>query len=280
MPRSVLSMAWHLHDEDRLPKGGPRRISGSRSGLKCLATFLTTAFPMDTFKIESFQVFTEEIANLPSSATMFRGQSRDYGSIRPKVGRHPFASAAEIQVLEQHCLELFRLHGAPYLPPATDDWTFLAFAQHHGLPTRLLDWTFNPAIALYFAVCDEPDQDGRLIILHEDAPVVDARTSPDPFKIEQISVYNPPRASPRVAVQNGVFTVHPNPIEGVDLLMHTRWVVRAELKGEFLNRLDRLGISKATLFPGLDSLCHWISEKKGFNDIVHRDDLASAESQL
>ena len=212
------------------------------------------------FVIDSFQDFTDKVAHHPSPL-LFRGQPRDYGSIKPKAGRHTSADSNQLLIHEQNAFELFRLHGAPYLPQNADDWTLLALAQHHGLPTRLLDWTYNPAVALYFACCSEFDQNGELITLYH-SERVDIRQDADPFKIAKIGIYYPPRLDPRMAMQDGVFTAHPDPAEGVDGLLHDKAIVTAERKHEYIKRLDRLGISRATLFPGLDSLCLWISDIK------------------
>ena len=93
--------------------------------------------------------------------TMFRGQLRNWPLI-PTIARlHKFVDGFEDwQVFHKHVLERFKRYGRPHFiekPLSEVEW--LVHAQHHGLPTRLLDWTTNPLKALFFAI-DDPQNDG------------------------------------------------------------------------------------------------------------------------
>ena len=119
------------------------------------------------FEIETFEKYLSTVRNkLPEGRKYFRGQRRLISAgypLKPSLGRYDHLRAKsfrERDELERDVLEVFRNHLAPHvrhLPRS--EWEALAIAQHHGLPTRFMDWTENPLAALYFAVRETKTDD-------------------------------------------------------------------------------------------------------------------------
>jgi hypothetical protein len=185
----------------------------------------------------------------------FRGCSSIHHQLTPSVGRvTSFEPLRETQIFRSF-QRAARLHLSM---PGASDWDWLVVAQHHGLPTRLLDWTTNPLVACFFAVSGASrDQDG-IIYAHavEERDIVrDGNVGP--FDIEDVCFLLPSALAPRVASQRGLFSVHamPNEVWAPEGLEVNSFRVPKEAKGMFQRKLFRLGMDDAHIWSDLDGLC-------------------------
>lgn len=228
-------------------------------------------------RINSFIDFHEKVAEHEQyTRYFFRGVEKSYYELIPKVGRNKNATGILNQFNEKRIFSMFKKQARPYLrsTPA-NDWEWLAIAQHHGLPTRLLDWSTNPLVALYFAVKDEFDLDTaraqalRLGIDNYDGSSavyfliykwgeLEIDDHPNPFGIEDYSLFYPPHVTSRIIAQSGVFTIQPDPkvpfYTDRNTNRITKFTIPYELRNEFRRKLYCYGIHQASLFPDLDGL--------------------------
>ena len=199
------------------------------------------------------------------------------------------------QQLEKHILRNFTKYAHRDVVERDSWWHWLSVAQHHGLPTRLLDWTHSPFIALHFATANTEkfDRDGAVWCIdyettHQRLPrrmqtelvkegansfttEVLARAvrtldeldnlSADPFLL----FFEPPSMDDRIVNQFALFSVMSNPAIGLDAWLEEhpelgrKVVIPAALKWEIRDKLDQCNITERVLFPGLDGLTSWLT---------------------
>lgn len=193
---------------------------------------------------------------------LFRGHKDVDWPLLPKIDREPFisfrneANATRLQH-EAKILDAFKNRARPYLlTEPRNDWEWLALAQHHGLATRLLDWTSNPLAALFFAVegSNKGDSSAVWCYAHQGRT---ASPQSEPLKIREIVQFDPPHMSPRIPAQAASFTIHPSSPKWRGIRL--RLIIDQASRVQFLDQLNELNVSRAILFPDLDGAADTIN---------------------
>jgi hypothetical protein len=187
-----------------------------------------------------------------------RGVSDINYKLIPKIGRY----SSVLDKIEYRILNIFKDMSLQHLIKIPkNDWEWIALAQHHGLATRLLDWTHNPFVATYFAVENLSAIDGAIYSFQigEAAENIFNEENTDPFKITSVGVYHPAHISTRITVQAGIFTIHPTPTQPFEHSSITKIIIPASLKRKLKSYLHSIGIHHFSLFPDLDGLSKYLN---------------------
>ena len=211
---------------------------------------------MDKYQVKTFSEFHDVIEKHYEQSPVFRGVRLSSYELIPKLGRCGIGSN-NVSKKEQIIFKLFKDRAVPYLSYSPqDDWDWLALAQHHGLPTRLLDWTRNPLVAAYFAVENQCEEDS-LIYIYNTAHIYTAKDQ-NPFKIDRPLKFIPRHVTTRITAQAGLFTIHPDPLRPLVSGKISHIIIKHEFRQKLKGILYNYGIHRASLFPGLDGLAQHI----------------------
>lgn len=206
---------------------------------------------------------------------IFRGQPVDK-PLLPVLARNK--TKGKLLEIEQLLLEEFKRTCLPFIEfSPKNDWQCLSIAQHHGLPTRFLDWSYSALAALWFAVRNHPVKDEKGEI--QNGVVWVLKTNKDdflnlsetneseetPFQIKRTRIYRPRFMSRRIVAQAGLFTAHFTtdstddfvPLEKNKFFSVKLIKVQVSHKRfeEIRQQLNFCGINSSSMIPDLDGLC-------------------------
>lgn len=207
--------------------------------------------------VDSYTDFINAVCAAKFNGYLFRGVADAKAhDLVPSIGRVTKLKGqllAKISREEKHWLKRFRLEGAQYVSGKPDLWEWMALARHHGLPVRLLDWTRNPLVALYFAVWDNNGTPAA-VYAERFSRHIDIESERDPFAIKKIGKFQPPHSVARIASQSSVFTIHPDPRKPYNSATLHCFEIPAKLGPNMKASLRRCGIHPASVFPGLGGI--------------------------
>ncbi len=241
-----------------------------------LASELRSAFKASRAKVDSFLEINEKI---DAQRVRFRAldttpadvppieDSRDVAEIVRQFREFEDKIRRFLLKIERDALDTLKRYGPQYVEDAASlsEWEWLAIGQHHGLTTRLLDWSHNPLAACFFALSEFQDQDAAIYslrcprVLDIDEPITE---------FQGVARFPSRPLADRLLRQEAVFLITDPPFEerqwssNEDVRL-IKLVVPAESREVILRKIVSFGIDRAYLFPDLDGLAahaNWLAE--------------------
>ena len=260
---------------------------------------MNCAITSNDIKIESWNQLVDEVYHESWKPSLERFRSdyafRGLSDARYRLENSLLRNCGNRPDLEYHILRNFRKYARTRDTNQTStQLRALVLAQHHGLSTRLLDWTYSPFVAMHFATSNTEkfDIDGviwqldfvkvnslvpkelKLLLDEEKCNAFTVEMLESKFPTVQmldetvgggnVLFFEPPSLDDRIVNQFALLSVMTNATGILDhwLVKHPevyrRLIIPAELKWEIRDKLDQANITERVLFPGLDGLASWL----------------------
>lgn len=205
--------------------------------------------------------------NAKKETCIYRGHASKDWLLKSSIGR----SEKYNKELEKDVFLQFKMNYYSYTRERpSSDMDLLFLAQHYGLPTRLLDFTYNPMIALYFACENEPEKDGQiyvkgmggLFLLDAESNEKMPQSIDELLSIKKAFFIVPNYTDTRYKNQKALFFMSDHPEKEVTIITDS-YIVKREYKEQILHDLAILGYDRTLVYPLLDSLCSDIKKRNG-----------------
>ncbi len=211
-----------------------------------------------------------------------------------------FRNCKEKPSLETALLRNFdKYMELPQQARSNDIWDIMVLGQHHGLPTRLLDWTYSPLVALHFATediskmnCDGAvflvnvveankrtpfsnilEEDNKYLFTIDDIKKITMNEQSHEKKLSKLDellkrnvlFFEPPSVDSRIVNQYAFFSIAPLAVENIRMALEEselecyKIIIPKELKWKFRDMLDQMNITERVIYPGLDGLAKWLA---------------------
>jgi len=223
--------------------------------------------------IEDWQHLHSEFEETRDTGWIFRGVSSPSHYPIPSIGREniygPYNRLQEVRLFNEFKNRAVGLVTDPRL----NDWTWLAYAQHIGVPTRLMDWTTSPLVATFFAL-ESDDETDRVIYAIKYSKFIYEVDHPNfgPFENPKEGRFSAPMAFDRIRAQRGVFTIHPDPTLVFYPEDSQTFLIPYRLVTTFRKRLFKYGIDYWSIYPdfyGLGKQLAWhLKSKMGLGQVT------------
>ncbi len=200
-----------------------------------------------------------------SNTTIYRGQPDANFKLIPKAFRNEY-----LKINDEQAFNYFKRNGIAHINVNLEnDWEYLAYAQHYNVPTRMLDWSFNPLVGLFFSV-NEMRKNDTALYKFDYSDVGTISLDENPFQIQSSGIYFPRAITNRILAQKGLFTIHTNSEKNATSLFDsncTKYIISSKLSVDFAHKLHKFGFTHESLFPDLEGISkyidwRWINRKE------------------
>jgi FRG domain len=248
--------------------------------MKTTITAKTETIKIETHTSETLSDYIKYIANVKAqeetngnkSDIIFRGQTHDQDLV-PKLVRQ--SANGDTRAIEKLVITEFKRIAIPYLNNLPrNDWEWIALAQHYGLPTRFLDWSFSSLSALWFAVEKQVANVGSNSIVYLFKPLLEDYNKVDgyqsPFDIDYTVIYRPPQIDKRIIAQQGLFTAHLLKENGMVVKFNNhknykrklvKIIIPSNKRYSIRKELAISGVNPITQYPDLSGVCQFLSQR-------------------